>query len=119
MGMGELAVGIQLWSDNEPFATATFSLGNDSGCCTLVRPFRAWVDTNNNPEMEIFLTEHGFGKPCVRFGEPVLGMSGYCIYPYWEFDADRLKELDPDGCIRYADAYGKRAEKTLKKIYGR
>lgn len=46
----------------------------------------AFVDTNNCPWAEEFIAKHGFGKPVGLMGE-----SGYCMYPLYEFDLEKLR----------------------------
>lgn len=99
-------IGIQLWTEGEPFARATVPLGKDPGA------FRAWVDTNNNPGMEAFLHENGLGRPCTRGGGHAARASGCCVYPLWELDRARLRELDPEGTAAYERACLKAAGKS-------
>lgn len=68
-----------------PFATLTVNLGYrpDYGC--------AYVDTNNCPWAEDLINKNGLGvftgKTC---------MSGYCEYPLYRFDLDKIREGNND-----------------------
>ena len=57
-------------------------------------PFVACVDTNNNnaEKITVFLTENGIAEPTGR-ALP----SGFCMYPVFKFNPDKLAELDPKG----------------------
>lgn len=66
------------------------------------------IDTNNNSEKLVeFLEKSGFGE---RTGQMV--RSGFCLFPVFKFNEEFLKEIDPDFYERYANAYGKKVEKT-------
>ena len=56
----------------------------------------AYVDTNNMPELEKFITDNRLGE----FTGMTQG-SGFCSYPLYLFDADRLRELCPEGMAMY------------------
>lgn len=111
-----LPIRIQLYCDEGPFATLTTNLDNDSGNGSIMSPFCGWVDVNNNPEAEDFIRNYSLGEPYTRFGEPVLAFSGYCCYPLYQFDKQKLMELDPKGTAAYEENYKKHAEKARKKL---
>lgn len=111
-----LPVAIQLYCDEGPFATLTKNLGDDSGNLSVISPFCAWVDINNNPEAEKFIQDNGLGEPYVRFGEPVVAFSEYCCYPLYIFNKARLEELDSKGTAEYEENYWKNVEKARKKL---
>ena len=48
----------------------------------------AYIDTNNCPWAEDFIREYQLGKPTGRKAR-----SGYCEYPVYRFDMDRLEEF--------------------------
>lgn len=52
-------------------------------CCPL-----AFVDTNNYPNIEKFLTENGLATPVGVFGQ-----SGYCVYPLYAFNLEKIPEM--------------------------
>ena len=68
--------------DGEPVANLTVNLPDEilaSNC--------AYLDTNNLPEAEWFVQSNGLAKPTGEYGN-----SGYCSYPLYEFDLDKLGE---------------------------
>ena len=69
---------------NEPFAMLTVCL-NDK---TIKKDNMSYLDTNNCPWGEDFVEKYGLGKPT-----GMLGFSGYCAYPLYEWDLDKLNEL--------------------------
>lgn len=57
----------------------------------ILPPYCAYLDTNNIRNVEeLVLTEYGIGK-FTNF----IGKSGYCTYPLYMFDKDKLAELSP------------------------
>ena len=66
-----------------------------------VPPYCAFVDTNNMPELEDFLVENGIAE--------FTGLeqkSGYCSYPLYQFDVEKMRELCPDGMAAYEQENG-------------
>ena len=114
-----LPIYIQLYGKEEPLATVTVNLGDSAGNGAVLMPFVGFVDTNNNPGIMQFLNENGFGEPFKRFGAPVTVYSGYCEYPVYEFNRQKLAELDPEGTERYYKTYCERMEKARKKFVSR
>ena len=77
---------ISLWDEKAgPFTTLTVNLeGYD-----VKEKFGdnyAFVDTNNFPEAEEFIKKHKLGE-FTGLG----GVSGYCTYPLYKFDLERLR----------------------------
>lgn len=69
---------------------------------TKLQPFMATIDTNNNAEkIMAFLTKNGFGKPAGR-SLP----SGFCMYPVFGFNPEKLSQADPRGFERYCKVAG-------------
>lgn len=91
--------------------------GMDHYCTATVNlyklPFlQSTIDTNNNGDKMLdFLEKNGFGK---RTGLAI--PSGYCIFPVFEFNADKIKELDPDFFKFYAKKHGIDIENIDSKI---
>lgn len=78
---GNLAV--RLWTkDHEPWATLTVNLPDH----LKLDKDMAFVDTNNMPEAEEFIREHKLGTPM-----GVSARSGYCTYPLYKFNLERLR----------------------------
>lgn len=65
----------------EPFAMLTKNLAE----WTLPKD-KAFVDTNNCPWAEKFIADNKLGKPT-----GIKAASGYCVYPQYRFDMDKLK----------------------------
>lgn len=70
---------IQLFTEEEPFATLTVNLGG------FLEPNEAYVDTNNCPWAEDFIKENQLGT-----FKGFYKNSGYCMYPLYEFDLSKL-----------------------------
>ena len=75
-----LAIGL-VTETGAPFAILTVNLAewrlpND----------KAFVDTNNCPWAEKFIADNKLGKPT-----GITGTSGYCTYPQYRFDMEKLK----------------------------
>lgn len=69
--------------DGMPFTTFTVNLEESRG----LPANQAYLDTNNNPWAEQFLTENKLGKPVGCFA-----VSGFCLYPLWEFDLSKIEK---------------------------
>jgi hypothetical protein len=66
----------------EPWSNLTVNLVDD------LKPDCAFVDTNNNgPEILQWIEENKLGKPTGRMEQ-----SGYCKYPEYKFDLEKIKE---------------------------
>ena len=68
---------------NEPFAKITVNIVDHGE----LPADMAFVDTNNCPWAEDFLTENGLAEKT-----DTEARSGYCVYPLYKFDLDKLKE---------------------------
>ena len=55
-----------------------------------------YIDTNDMPEIEKFLTENDIGQ-----FTGFMGYSGFCSYPMYSFNAEKLRELCPEGMAQY------------------
>ena len=76
--------------------------GDVTTCILPLDPFMACVDTNNNSEKIIaFLVGHGIAEPSGR----VLP-SGFCMYPVFRFNPEKLAELDPKGFAQHCKDAG-------------
>lgn len=91
----------------EPYGDVTVNLAGP------VPPYCAYVDTNNMPELENFLVENklaeftGLEHDC-----------GFCSYPLYMFNAERLRGLCPDGMAAYEQENGL-CKKPERKEKGR
>lgn len=70
----------QFW---EPWADISVNLPHEA----LTDMNCAFIDVNNAGTLPSFLVENGLAKPTGRFG-----YSGYCAYPEFRFDLDKLNE---------------------------
>ena len=77
------------FGDN-PFGDVTVNLpGNVPEHC-------AYVDTNNLSGVLPFLKEHKLATPL-----PFVGGNGFCAYPLFQFDIERLREFAPEDVEAY------------------
>lgn len=72
-----------LTKENEMFCVLTVNLEDNQ----FDFPNLAYVDTNNCPFAEKFITENKLGKFKNQYG-----FSGFCRYPLYEFDLSKLNE---------------------------
>lgn len=89
----------------EPYGDLTVNLvGKAPDYC-------GFVDLNNMPELEKFIEENKLGE-----FTGLTQRSGFCEYPLYLFNAERLRELCPDGMQVYETSIGKgREEKVMEK----
>lgn len=112
-------MGIQLETpDGDPLTTATVNLGPDAGNQSVLRPGATFLDTNNNPEIAKDFEDAGLAEPYERWGEPVTRDSGWCSYPLYQFNLQKLAEYDPEGVKSYQDGYQAGFEKALPEVTG-
>lgn len=89
----------------EPYGNVTVNLDGT------VPNYCAYVDTNNMPDIEAFLVENGIAE-----STGLLKGSGYCVYPLYLFNPERLRGLCPEGMAAYEAENGiKRTEKKEEK----
>lgn len=119
-GDTEVKLDIQQYADNGRIAVRLIS--NEEGYPELFGSltvnidapapnYCGYLDTNNLSTAEKFVTEN-------RLGEftGLTGRSGFCEYPLYLFNADQLRELCPDGMMKYEQSIGtlKRASEKAK-----
>lgn len=73
----------------EPYGNITVNFGDVPKYC-------GYVDTNNMPEMEKFIKSNDLGE----FTGLTL-RSGFCEYPLYVFNVDKLRELCPKQMEKY------------------
>lgn len=102
---GSLYVALTAVGDGypEPYGNVTVNLGRK------IPPYCAFVDTNNMPEAEDFLTDNRLASFTGLVQE-----SGYCTYPLYRFNAERLRQLCPGGMAAY-EQENILAQKSAKK----
>lgn len=75
----------------EPYCNVTVNLPNE-----YCPAYCGYLDTNNNPNLQKFVEENELGVFAGR-----LGASGFCTYPLYRFNPDKLRELCPNGLAEY------------------
>lgn len=83
------------YGEPEPYGNATVNLEGTPP------PYCAFVDTNNMPGLEEFLAEHRLAEFTGLKQE-----SGFCSYPLYMFNAEKLRKLCPEGMASYEKANG-------------
>lgn len=80
-----LYIGMVWWSEDGPVpytdVTKNLSIPCKANC--------SFVDTNNNYRLTNWLEKNGFAKETGNFE-----VSGYCMYPEYEFDLEKMKEYE-------------------------
>ena len=71
--------------DGEHFADLTVNI--NAPC----PDYCGYVDTNNCPELEGFIEKHGLGELT-----GLMGGSGFCSYPLYLFNPEKLREIAPE-----------------------
>ncbi len=106
MNNGSLYIGMISFEDGypEPYGDVTVNLdGKVSNYC-------GYLDTNNMPTLEKFITENGLGE-FTGFTK----QSGFCEFPLYQFNAEKLRELSPDGMKTYEDSIGVKKTPDVKE----
>lgn len=106
---GSLYIGLSSMEDGyqEPYGDMTVNLGEKAP------DFCGYIDTNNMPELIKFIEENELGE-----FTGLTQRSGFCEYPLYMFNVDKLRELCPDGMEIYEKSRGydrKPEEKVLSK----
>ena len=76
---GNMAIQLILPKEEDVWGDLTVNLD-------FLMPGFAFVDTNNNSNIEKILKKHGFAKPT-----GTTRVSGFCEYPLYEFDLEKMK----------------------------
>lgn len=99
------------------------SMGPTIGNETVMPRSCAFLDTNNNPGIDEYLTEIGLGEVYTRWNfvrnrnEPVVGYSGFCEYPLFQFNEEALKKIDPQGFEEYIAQYKEAFDKARAELW--
>ena len=95
---GCLYIGITDVSEEypEPYGDVTVILSGK------VPDYCGYVDINNMPELEEFIAENELGE-----FTGFVKRSGFCEYTLYLFNAEKLRELCPDGMLMYEHSIGK------------
>lgn len=102
-----LYVGMTTMEDGfpEPYCDVTVNL------LSSVPPYCAFVDTNNMPELEDFLVKNKIAE-----FTGIEQRSGYCSYPLYLFDAEKMREFCPDEMAVYEQANGLDKKQDRKEV---
>ena len=93
-----LCMALNIYNDIDgPITTVTVNLGHDIGNNSIMLWNQAFIDVNNNPNILEWIEENDLAEPVIRFGEQVIACSGFCEYPLYVFNEDKLKEFDESG----------------------
>ena len=79
-----LAIRLMDRQDDAPVSVLTVNLVDEA----IESDNLAFVDTNNNPNILEFIKENALGEFTGRYGR-----SGYCTYPLYRFDLDKLEQM--------------------------
>lgn len=80
----------------EPYGDLTVNLAGKAP------DYCGFVDLNNMPELEKFIAENDLGE-----FTGLTQRSGFCEYPLYLFNLDKLRELCPDGMQAYEASIGR------------
>lgn len=89
----------------EPYGDISVNLG------TKAPDYCAYVDLNNMPELEKFIEENDLGE-----FTGLTQRSGFCEYPLYMFNVDKLRELCPDGMKTYEANIGVTKKPESKEL---
>lgn len=76
---------------DEPYGTLTVNFD------LTLPPFMGYVDVNNIPYIKNFIKENGLGEEVPGYKY----QSGFVSYPLYQFNKEKLRELDPNGFEEY------------------
>lgn len=79
----------------EPYGDVTVNLDGK------VPDYSGYVDINNDPGIVDFIEKNELGAYT-----GIMGQSGYCYYPLYLFDVEKLRQLAPESMERYEKAIG-------------
>lgn len=83
----------------EPYGDLTVNLAGKAP------DYCGYVDLNNMPELEKFIADNKLGE-----FTGLVQRSGFCEYPLYLFNAEKLRELCPDGMQAYETSIGRGKE---------
>ena len=89
---------------SEPYGDLTVNLEGK------VPDYCGYVDLNNMPELERFIEDNDLGE-----FTGLTRRSGFCEYPLYMFNVDKLREMCPDGMQAYEAGIGKVREAKAER----
>ena len=103
---GNLCISMYYKEDGEwlPYGELTTNLP------TRLPPYCGYVDTNNLSGVIDFIEKYGLGQ-----NTGLEAQSGFCRYPMYLFDAEKLRELCPEGMAEYERNLGISKDKQQKE----
>ena len=102
---GGMYIGIMAVSEHtEPYGDMTVNQDSKAP------DYCGYVDTNNMPELAQFIEENKIGE-----FTGLTKRSGFCEYPLYLFDPEKLRELCPDGMEAYERGIGAKKESEMKE----
>lgn len=104
---GRIFLGLAYWEDGgyEPFGNITVNINAP------VPDYCGYLDTNNMEGVEKFMVDHKLGE-----FTGFMGKSGYCEYPLYRFNADRLRELCPEQMAEYERSIGVDVKRVKEEV---
>lgn len=89
----------------EPYGDLTVNLDGK------VPDYCGYVDLNNMPELEKFIEDNNLGE-----FTGLTRRSGFCEYPLYMFNVDKLRKMCPDGMQVYEAGIGKVREAEAERV---
>lgn len=95
---GCMYIGLRTYEEGypEPYGDITVNLSGKAP------DYCGYVDLNNMPELEKFIADNDLGE-----FTGLTQRSGFCEYPLYLFNVDKLREMCPDGMQAYEASIGK------------
>ena len=73
-------------------------------------PDCGYLDTNNSPWLESFVTDNGLGEPT-----GTMGFSGFCSYPQYRFDLELIESLQEVSSMSLKSRFKRLCRKRIPK----